>query len=203
MEIPDKDTLLSASHLLRGYQKMRHSAVVKKSETIYSGKRITVTKDIIVQPGGATAMREVVRFANAAACVPLTKKKEVVLIKQFRYPTGGYIYEIPAGILNWREKPTSCAAREVEEETGLRPGKLTFIGKIHPSPGVCTEVIYLFLAEDLKESLQNLEHGEEIKVRKVALKKAFQMIKEGKITDAKTICALFLVRERTGKRLRK
>jgi ADP-ribose pyrophosphatase len=182
---------------------MRRSAVVKKSETIYSGKRITVTKDIIIQPGGATAMREVVRFANAAAAVPLTKKKEVVLIKQFRYAAGGYIYEIPAGILNWREKPASCAAREVEEETGLRPGKLTFIGKIHPSPGVCTEVIYLFLAEDLKESLQNLEHGEEIKVRKVALKKALQMIREGKITDAKTICALFLVRERTGNRLRK
>jgi ADP-ribose pyrophosphatase len=174
---------------------MRRSAVVKKSETIYRGKRITVTRDIIIQPGGATAMREVVSFANASAAVPLTKKNEVVLIKQFRYPTGGYIYEIPAGILNSREKPASCAAREVEEETGMRPGKLTFIGKIHSSPGVCTEVIYLFLAEDLKKSLQNLEHGEEIKVRKVTLKKALQMIREGKITDAKTICAFFLVQE--------
>jgi ADP-ribose pyrophosphatase len=183
-----------------GHEKMRRSAVVKSSETIYRGKRITVTKDIVMQPNGETAMREVVKFANAAACVPLTKKREVVLIRQFRYPAGGYLYEIPAGILNRRERPAACAVREVEEETGFRARKLTFIGKIHPSPGVCTEVIYLFLAEDLEKSLQNLERGEDIKVQKFALNKALQMITDGKITDAKTICALFLVQKRLARR---
>jgi ADP-ribose pyrophosphatase len=179
---------------------MRRSAVVKSSEPIYRGKRITVTKDIVVQPNGETVMREVVKFANAAACVPLTKEGKVVLIKQFRYPAGGYLYEIPAGILNRREKPAACAAREVEEETGFRARKLTFIGKIHPSPGVCTEVIYLFLAEGLEKSLQNLERGEDIKVQKFALNKALQLAIEGKITDAKTICALFLVQKRLARR---
>ena len=179
---------------------MRRNAVVKRSRTIYRGKRITVTRDIVLQPNGETAMREVVKFVNAAACVPLTKKEEVVLIKQFRHPAGGYLYEIPAGILGEGEKPARCAAREVEEETGLRAKKLTFLGKIHPSPGVCTEVIYLFLAENLEKSVQNLEHGEDIKVRKVALKKALQMVRDGKITDAKTICALFLVREALARR---
>jgi len=179
---------------------MRRSAVVKRSKTIYRGKRITVTRDIVLQPNGETAMREVVKFANAAACVPLTKKREVVLIKQFRHPAGGYLYEIPAGILAEGEKPVRCAAREVEEETGLRARKMTFLGKIHPSPGVCTEVIYLFLAEKLEKSVQNLERGEDIKVRKVTLRKALQMVRDGKITDAKTICVLFLLQEMLARR---
>lgn len=167
---------------------------------IYRGKRITVARDTVLQPNGETAMREVVKFANAAACVPLTKKREVVLIRQFRYPAGGYLYEIPAGILNEGEKPALCAKREVEEETGFRAGKLTLLGKIHSSPGVCTEVIYLFLAENLEKSVQNLERGEDIKVRKFDLKKALQMVRDGKITDAKTICALFLLQEAQARR---
>lgn len=191
---------MSLALAAREVAEMRRSTVVKSSEPIYRGKRITVTKDIIIQPNGETTMREVVKFANAAACVPLTKKREVVLIRQFRYPAGGYLYEIPAGILNRREKPAACAVREVEEETGFRARKLTSIGKIHPSPGVCAEVIYLFLAEDLEKSLQNLERGEDIKVQKFALNKALQMITDGKITDAKTICALFLVQKRLARR---
>ncbi|MFH1422933.1 MAG: NUDIX hydrolase [Planctomycetota bacterium] len=186
--------------MIKSTDETKSEIVVKSSKMIYKGKRINVFKDVIVQPNKETTIREIVSFADAAAVVPLTDKNEVILIEQFRYPTGGYIYEIPAGVIDGKEKPIRCAHREMEEEIGFVSKKLTFLGKIFTSPGVCTEKVYLFLAENLQDSTQQLEHGEDIKIKKISFNKAIQMIEKGKIIDAKTICALYLVREKLTKK---
>jgi ADP-ribose pyrophosphatase len=167
---------------------------VKETQKVYHGSRIVVYRDFVVQPDGSEVAREVVAFNNAAAIVPLTREGEVILIEQFRYPTKGTLLEIPAGVLDEQEKPEDCARREVEEETGYRPGRLTWLGKIHTSPGVCTEAIDIYLAEELDKGEQNLEHGEIIEPRAVKFEDALSMIAAGEITDAKTICGLLLAR---------
>jgi ADP-ribose pyrophosphatase len=167
---------------------------VKETQKVYHGSRITVYRDFVEQPDGSEVTREVVAFNNAAAIVPLTSRGEVILIRQFRYPTKGALLEIPAGVLEEGEKPEDCARREVEEETGYRPGRLTWLGKIHTSPGVCTEAIDIYLAEDLESGDQNLDHGEVIEPCVVKFEEALSMIAEGEITDAKTICGLLLAR---------
>jgi ADP-ribose pyrophosphatase len=197
---------------------------VKETEKVYHGSRIVVFRDFIEQPDGSEVSREVVVFNNAAAVVPLTQRGDVVLIKQFRYPvarsasstalltpaqnverenrrTGeqppsaaGVLVEIPAGVLDEDEEPEECARRELEEETGYTAGKLTHLGKIHTSPGVCSETIDLYLAEEIEKGDQDLEHGEVIEPVLVKFEDALEMIADGRITDAKTICGLLLAR---------
>jgi len=167
---------------------------VKETQKVYHGSRIVVYKDFVEQPDGSEVSREVVTFNNAAAIVPLTREGEVILIRQFRYPAKGTLLEIPAGVLGEEEKAEDCARREVEEETGYRPGRLTWLGKIHTSPGVCTETIDIFLAEELEKGDQDLEHGEIIEPWAVKFEDALAMIADGEITDAKTICGLLLAR---------
>lgn len=187
---------------------------VKETQKVYHGSRFVVYRDFIEQPDGSEVAREVVATANAAAVVPLTADGEVIMIRQFRYPTAGshpvftkdgsiaagaveqtgsgYLWEIPAGVLDEGEKPEKCAEREVEEETGYRAGKLTWLGKIHTSPGICSETIDLYLAEEMQEGDQDLEHGEIIEPKAIKFEDAFAMIADGEITDAKTICGLLL-----------
>ena len=176
---------------------------VKETEKVYHGSRVVVYRDFVQQPDGSEVTREVVSLDNAAAIVPLTREGEVVLIRQFRYAVKGVIIEIPAGTFGGDEKPEDCARRELEEETGYRAGRLTRLGRIHTSPGVCTEVIHLFLAEGLEgapECAQNLDHGEVIEVERVKFEEALDMIKTGGITDAKTVCALLLARRELDRR---
>ncbi len=191
---------------------------VKETEKVYHGSRIVVFRDFIEQPDGSEVTREVVTLNNAAAIVPLTDEGEVVLINQFRYCVArqaqlhsqpsvhkkaeqengkaafgkGMLVEIPAGTFEEGEEPEECARREIEEETGYRAGKLTRLGQVYTSPGVCTEVIHLFLAEQLEKGDQDLDHGEVIELLRVKLEDALAMIADGRIIDAKTVCGLLL-----------
>jgi len=166
--------------------------VVKETQKVYHGKRITVYRDFVEQPDGSEVTREVVVFNNAAAIVPVTSEGEVILIRQLRYPVKGYLWELPAGVLDEGESPEDCARRELEEETGYRPGRLSFLGRIHTSPGVCSEVIHLYLAEGLEKGEADLDHGEIIEPKIVKFEEALAMISSGEITDAKSICGLLL-----------
>ncbi len=165
---------------------------VKETQKVYHGSRVVVYRDFVEQPDGSEVTREVVALNDAAAIVPLTGDGEVILIRQFRYPVKGELLEIPAGVLDEGEKPEDCARREVEEETGYRPGRLTRLGRIHTTPGVCTEAIDIYLAEELEKGDQNLEHGEIIEPCAVRFEDALSMMACGEITDAKTICGLLM-----------
>jgi ADP-ribose pyrophosphatase len=162
----------------------------RKAETVYRGRTIQVSLEDAALPNGRTVPLEVVRHPGAAAAVPFASADEVVLIRQFRYATGGSIYEVPAGKLDPGEDPAHCAARELEEETGLRAGRIERLGEIWTSPGFCDERIHLFAAFDLVAGPARPADDEVIEVIPMPLERALELIFEGELTDAKSVVAL-------------
>lgn len=163
---------------------------------IYRGRIVHLVVDRVRLPGGGEGELEVVHHPGAAAVVPLLVTGEVVLVRQFRYATGGWILEVPAGKLTAGEEPARCAARELEEEVGYRPGRLEPLGWIWTTPGFTDERIWLFLARELEPAEQRLQEGERLEVERLPLEEAVAMARRGDIRDAKSICALLRVAAR-------
>lgn len=157
---------------------------------IYSGRVITLNIDTVRLPNGVTVDLEIVRHPGAAAVVPLKENGTVVLIKQFRHAAGGFIFEIPAGKLHPSEDPKDCAARELEEEIGYQAGKLELLSSIFTAPGFTDEVIHIFKATGLTKGRQQLDRDEVLEIVEVQLQQAIEMIRVGKIRDAKTMVGL-------------
>jgi ADP-ribose pyrophosphatase len=133
---------------------------------------------------------ELVHHRGAAAVVPVMEDGTVLLVRQYRYATGGWLLEIPAGKLDGGESPETCAAREAEEEVGYRPGKLEPLGWIWTTPGFADEKIWLYLATDLQVAEQGLEDDEVLSIEKMPLAEAVEKAFRGEIHDSKSAVAL-------------
>ena len=164
---------------------------VIKSEMAYKGKFLSVKKDEITLPDGNTAFREVVERGAATAILPVDNMGNIILVRQYRHPFGKMILEVPAGIMEEKEQAYDCAKRELEEETGYKAKELQFVCEMYPTPGFCMEVLYLYIAENLEKGHQNFDEDEFIEVEKYTLQQALDMVRDGKIKDAKTILLLF------------
>ena len=164
---------------------------MKNSRTIHQGRVFTLNHDQVVLPNGRETGLDVIRHPGAAAMICQNQKKEILLLRQYRYAAGGYLYEIPAGTLEPGETPLECAAREIEEETGFCVATWKKLGKMIPVPGYSDEVIHIFYGTGLTASAQNLDNDEVLEVEPVPLDKAMAMAMDGTIWDAKTLCALF------------
>lgn len=168
------------------------------SRPVYRGRVLDVDLDRVRYPDGSEGELEIVRHAGAALALPLYRPGEweggtgaaVILLRQFRYAAGGYLWELPAGKLDEGESPAECAARELEEEAGVRARHLRELTRIFTTPGFTDEQIHLFLATDLETGRTAHERGEFIERRQLPLERALEMVAEGQIVDAKTICAL-------------
>ncbi|HSB80295.1 MAG TPA: NUDIX hydrolase [Candidatus Methylomirabilis sp.] len=161
-----------------------------KVKQIYRGRVVNLNVETVTLPNGATVELEVIRHQGAAAVVPLKDDGSVILIRQYRHATGGYIYEIPAGKLDPGEDPRHCAARELEEEIGCRASSLTRLLSIFTTPGFTDEVIHIFLAAGLSPGTQRLDHDEVLEVVEMPLDVAIARIADGTIRDGKTIVGL-------------
>jgi ADP-ribose pyrophosphatase len=161
-----------------------------QSKRLYKGRVVTLDLDTVTLPNGATIELEMVHHPGAAAVVPIKNDGTVILIRQYRYATGGYIYEIPAGKLHPGEDPKVCAARELEEEIGYRAASLQLLASIFTTPGFSDEVIYIYTGTDLTLAKQNLEHDEVIEIIELPLEQAIAQVHDGTIRDAKTIVGL-------------
>lgn len=166
---------------------------------VYDGRVFDVELDRVRFPDGSIGELEIIRHPGAAAVVPLldpdpeaTGQPFVVLIRQYRYAAGGFVWEVPAGKLDPGESPERCAGRELEEETGYRAVRLVRLGAIHTTPGFTDEIIHLFIAKGLVRGESQPGEHEFIELHEIPLAHAIAMIVEGEITDAKTICALML-----------
>lgn len=166
-----------------------------KSEKIYEGKVVTLQVDTVELPGAKYAKREIVGHAESVGIIGINNEGELLLIKQFRKPVEKILVEIPAGKIELKEEPKLAAAREFEEETGYKPGKLTYITEFFSTPGFSDEKIFIFLAEDLVETKQDLDADELIEVTKVDFEKALKLVEVGEITDAKTIIAILVLNQ--------
>jgi len=149
-------------------------------------------------PGGVRVTLPLIRHPGAAAVVPFVDDGRVLLIRQYRFAADGVIWEVPAGKREPGEAPEVCAARELEEETGYRPGRLERVGEILTTPGFSDEVIHLFCAFDLAPGRLQREPSELIELRTVELATALAMVDDGAIVDGKTIAALYHAGRRFG-----
>lgn len=166
--------------------------------TIYEGRVVRLYVDDVRMPDGKTARREIVRHPGAVAIVPFDKDGNIVLVRQYRYAAGRALLEIPAGTLDAAELPDVCAIRELQEETGYRPGKLERIGGIFVAPGYTTEYIHLYIATDLTESRLDMDDDERIEVIRLPMSEVVARIRSGEIADGKTISAVLLAKELGG-----
>ena len=160
------------------------------TKDIFKGIIFNVKKDDIELSTGKKSIREVVNHPGGVVIVALTDKNTILLVKQFRYPIQEVLFELPAGKLDWGEEPDSAAKRELEEETGYVAKTWKSLGVVYSSPGFCDETLHLYLATDLEFTKQNPDEGEIIEYFEYNLDVVFNMIKNGEINDAKTLCAL-------------
>ena len=134
--------------------------------------------------------------------MPIDRDGNVILVRQFRYPYGEEILEIPAGKLDHgegesiadcgaRESIADCGARELKEETGCTAGRLVPLGCVYPSPGFLTEVVHLFAALDLTEGEMQPDEDEFVEVVRLPIAEVEGMIERDEIRDAKTVVALY------------
>lgn len=134
---------------------------------------------------------QVVRHPGGVGVLPLHEDGTVTLIRQLRPAVDATLLEIPAGRLGQGEEPADCGRRELHEETGLSAEALTPLGLLHTSPGVFDEVIHLYLATGLQQGVAEPEAYEEIETVRLPLPEAIEMARDGRISDGKTIAALF------------
>ena len=165
------------------------------SRRVHTGRMVSLDVDTVRFPDGSTGEMEIFRHPGASAVVPFVSDvrgddPQLLLIRQYRYATGGWLYEIPAGKLDGDEDPELCARRELEEETGCTAARVQRLTTFFPTPGFCDEQIHVFLAEGLTMGTHRREADEFLTVETVTLSGALAMIEAGEIRDGKTIVGL-------------
>jgi len=157
---------------------------------IYEGKVLNLRVDEVKLENGSVVRREVVEHLGATAIVPLLPRNEVLLVRQYRYPTGSDLLEIPAGTLKANEDPKQCAARELEEETGYRCEEITKMTECYVAPGYSTEKIHIYLAKRLTKTKTKMDEDESIILERCRFSEALEKVRTGEIRDAKSIVGL-------------
>ncbi|AGB18935.1 NUDIX hydrolase [Thermoanaerobacterium thermosaccharolyticum] len=162
----------------------------KNSNTIFSGRIINLRIDDVVLPNGKVAKREIVEHGGGVSILAINKDGKIIMVKQYRKPAEKVLLEIPAGKLNIGEKPDECAKRELMEETGYIAKELKHLFSFYPSPGFSTEVLHLYLANDLEKGTPHTDPDEFLNVYEYSVDEIKEMIENGLIEDAKTLIAL-------------
>jgi len=165
------------------------------STQIFSGKLIDLYLDNVRLPNGKQSTREWLDHPGAVCLVPILNNGDILLIRQFRYGPREEFIEIPAGKLDKNEEPLKCGLRELEEETGYKSNKLTFLTNIHPAIGFSNEKMWMYLAEELELSEKKLDDDEFLELLPTPLNVALEWVFSGKITDVKTIIGILWMKE--------
>jgi len=169
---------------------MDYTEKTVERKEIFNGRVIHVVVDTVELPDGSLASREMAFHPGGVGVIAVTEDRKVYMVRQFRKPYEAEILEVPAGKLEPGEDPLECGIRELEEETGLRAEKMTYLGASYVSPGFCSETIHLYLATGLSEVGQHLDDGEFLDVLTYDLDELYQMALNNEIMDAKTLIAI-------------
>src|SRR4051812_4671976 len=160
-------------------------------EIAYDGDFLKVTRDRIALPDGKITSREYIRHPGAVVILPLLDDGRVLLERQFRYPLNRVFIEFPAGKIDPGEPPLACAKRELEEETGYTASDWQFVSTIHNAIAYSDEHLDLYLARGLTAGPNKLDEGEFLETFRASVDELLQWVREGKITDVKTIIGAF------------
>jgi len=175
------------------------------SRRIHTGKIISLDSDTVRFPDGSVGEMDMIRHPGASAIVPFLSDAtgtdpKLLLIRQYRYAAGQYLYEIPAGRLDPGEEPRDCARRELREETGCSARQIDFLFTMYTTPGFTDERIHLFMATGLERGETAHEADEFLTTETVTLSQALRLIQQGEIKDAKTALGiLFAAGFRSGR----
>jgi len=160
------------------------------SKTLYSGRVFQLKRDRIVEPGNIKATREVVEHPGSVVVLPFLPGGHVILIRQFRYPARGSLWELVAGSMEPGESVIQAARRELLEETGYRARVIRPVLSFYSSPGFLTERMHLVEARDLTFSKANPEPDERIEAREFSQSQVRKLLREKRIRDGKTLVGL-------------
>jgi len=161
-----------------------------KRELEHKGSIVDFYSDYVQVPNGNVARWDFIGHKGAAAIVPMDSDGKIVMVRQYRNAVDEYTLEIPAGGLNQGEDMKTCAARECEEETGYRAGKVEHLLDLYTTVAFSNEKIGIYYTTDLIKTSQSLDEDEYVNVEKYTMDELVQKIFSGEIKDAKTIAAL-------------
>lgn len=179
---------------------MAHTETKLSSQTLFEGRIIEVHKDKVQLENGKETTRELVIHHGGVCIAALDEQDRILLVKQFRYPYGKEIIELPAGKIEKGEDPRECGIRELREECGSTADRFEKLTELYPTPGYCSEIIHIYQASGLHETQQQLDPGEFLDVLRVPFEEAVRMVLAGEIPDAKTqVGILQLYAKRVGR----
>ena len=169
------------------------------TQVVYAGAYLSTEQQTVILPDGRQATRDIVRPPNAVAIVPIDDDGRIHLVRQYRPAIQRAIYEIPAGIIDHGERPTTTARRECEEEIGLRPRRLLKLCTFYSAVGFSTGSIQLFLAQGLIAG-RNRRHDptEFLQARAIPFEQAYRWVLSNKFVDAKSIVGILWAQQRLG-----
>lgn len=160
---------------------------ITSSKEVYRCKVFGITEDEATDGKGHTVRRSVIRHPGSAVMMAVDRKGRLLLVRQYRLPADGYLWELPAGTIDPDEKVSRTAKRELIEETGLRAKKWKKLAAFYPSPGYGAEKMTIFLATDLTQGEAHPMDDERIETRWFTKKRVAEMIRANRIVDAKTM----------------
>jgi ADP-ribose pyrophosphatase len=161
-------------------------------EIVHRGRKIQVAIDTTARPDGTTVRRDVVLHPGAVVVLPLVDDGHVCLLRNHRPIIAETLWELPAGTLEPGEPPERAAVRELAEETGYTAGRWRKLAELFPSPGCLTELVHLFVAQELTAGEARPEADEQLEVHVVPWDEALRWAVDGTIRDAKTVAGLLL-----------
>lgn len=165
-------------------------ALLEKQKIIYTGKIVSLETAQAKLPNGHTLEMEVVRHPGGSAVVAINEAQQVCLLKQYRCVLDEWLWELPAGKIDHNEPPLNTAQRELEEEAGIRAKQWRDLGVMISSPGVFTEKVHLYLANELNPVAQNQEEHEVFDIHWIDIGQALEWAMGGEIRDAKSVVGL-------------
>jgi ADP-ribose pyrophosphatase len=170
--------------------------IPQQKELIYKGNYLEYHRDHVLLPNGKTSTREYLHHPGAIAAIPLLETGEVLMVKQFRYPTSSIILEIPAGKLEPGENPLDAVRRELIEEVGYEPGQVIHLTSVWTTPGFTDEIIHLYLARELKPCSGSLDEDEFVEIVTMGKPELLELLNSPGVIDGKTALALTLAQVR-------
>ena len=165
-------------------------AKILSSRTIYNGPVFGLRRDEVIEPSGVRTTREVITHPGSVVVLPVLPDGQILLIQQYRYAARQYLWELVAGRIDDGESPKVAAARELIEETGYRAKRFRVFLDIFPTPGFLEERMFILLAEGLTAGEAQPEEDEKIISHAYKPKQLEEMIRSGKLRDAKSIAGI-------------